>query len=130
MADGVRLGELPPGVEVWDRRIGDEEGIDLFRRAAVLVLHYRDATQSALVAAAARFGVPAIVTRTGALPEYVVDGETGWIVPPGDAGALAAALAEALSSPELLVQIGAAARSWYDDARLEEQRTLTELYGD
>jgi len=130
VADGVRLGELPPGVEVWDRRIGDEEGIDLFRRAAVLVLPYRDATQSALVAAAARFGVPAIVTRTGALPEYVVDGETGWIVPPGDAGALAAALAEALSSPELLVQIGAAARSWYDDARLEEQRTLTELYGD
>ena len=130
VADDVRLGELPPGVEVWDRRVGDEEGIELFRRAAVLVLPYRDATQSALVGAAARFGVPAIVTRTGALPEYVAHGETGWVVPPGDVAALAAALGEALNAPERLVQIGAAARKWYDEARLEEQRTLTKLYGD
>ncbi len=130
VADDVRLGDLPSGVEVWDRRVGDEEGIELFRRAAVLVLPYRDATQSALVAAAARFGVPAIVTRTGALPEYVAHGETGWVVPPGDVAALAAALGEALNAPERLVQIGAAARTWYDEARLEEQRTLTKLYGD
>jgi glycosyltransferase involved in cell wall biosynthesis len=49
-----------------------------------LVLPYRDATQSALVAHAYFFRKPAIVTRTGALPEYVVEGETGWVVPRAD----------------------------------------------
>ena len=97
VARDVTLPPLPPGVELRDRRIADDEAEALFRSAAVLVLPYRDATQSALVAAAYAFGVPVIVTDVGALPEYVVvsrwrpaPDETGWVVPAGDAGALAA----------------------------------------
>ena len=56
---------MPEGVEVRDRTIGDEEALALFRGAALLVLPYRDATQSALIAAAARLGVPSLVTRDG-----------------------------------------------------------------
>lgn len=51
-------------------------------------------------------GAPVVVSDLGAVPETVLAppdapaGErTGWRVPPGDAGALAAALAEALSLP-------------------------------
>jgi glycosyltransferase involved in cell wall biosynthesis len=36
--------------------------------------------------------LPVIATRVGGIPEIVVDGETGLLVPPEDAGALAAAL--------------------------------------
>ena len=86
----MTLPPLPPGVELRDRRIADDEAEALFRSAAVLVLPYRDATQSALVAAAYAFGVPVIVTDVGALPEYVVrcdrPGETGWVVPAGGRG--------------------------------------------
>jgi len=80
----------------------------LFRSACLLVLPYRDATQSALVAAAYTFGLPVIVTDTGALAEYVVEGETGWIVPPGDARALASALRAALADPGRLSAMGLA----------------------
>ena len=41
-------------------------------------------------------GVPVIASDTGATSETVRDGATGWLVPPGDPGALATALATAL----------------------------------
>ena len=126
---GVRLGELPEGIEVRDRVIGDEEALALFGGAALLVLPYRDATQSALIGAAARLGVPSLVTRTGALPEYVVEGETGWVVDPGDPQALAEGLREALGDPERLARFGAAARSWFEAARSEERVILERVWG-
>ena len=42
-------------------------------------------------------GAPVVGTAIGGIPESVIDGETGWLVPPGDVAALAAALADALS---------------------------------
>jgi glycosyltransferase involved in cell wall biosynthesis len=125
----MRLGELPPCTEVRDRHIGDDEGIDLFRQAALLVLPYRDATQSALIATAYRFGVPVLATETGALPEYVVPGETGWLVPPNDAAALTAGLREALSDPDCLRRMGFGGRRWLQSRRHEEETILTSLYG-
>jgi len=122
------LPALPPGVELRDRRIDDAEGIELFRQASLLVLPYRDGTQSALPAAAYRFGVPVIVADSGALGEYVVPGETGWVVPPGDVAALAGALAEALAAPERLHEMGLAGQLWYHQARAQEEATLGHLY--
>jgi len=115
-------------VELRNRLIGDEEAIDLFRRCGLLVLPYRDATQSALVAAAYFFHKPVIVTRAGALAEYVQEGRTGWIVPPGDPPALGRALAAALADPGRLAQMGAAGRAWYDEQRLAETQALLALY--
>jgi glycosyltransferase involved in cell wall biosynthesis len=47
-------------------------------------------------------GVPILSTCVSAIPEVVIDGETGWLVPPRDPGAIAAALREALSDPARL----------------------------
>ena len=44
-------------------------------------------------------GVPVVATRHGGIPEAVVDGETGLLVPPGDPVALAEATASLLASP-------------------------------
>jgi len=49
------------------------------------------------LAEAGAMGKPVIATDHGAAPEIVVPGETGWLVPPGDAAMLAQALAQALS---------------------------------
>lgn len=55
-------------------------------------------------------GRAAVVTSAGGLPELVVDGVTGHVVPPGDAAALAHALTGLLADPALRERFGAAAR--------------------
>ncbi len=47
-------------------------------------------------------------TRVSAIPELIIDGETGLLVPPGDAVALAGALARLITSPALRRQLGKA----------------------
>jgi glycosyltransferase involved in cell wall biosynthesis len=121
---------LPPGVDWRSRLIGDEEAIDLFQNCRALVLPYIDATQSALVAAAYFFNKPVIVTRSGALPEYVQNGRTGLIVPASDPDALAGAMRYALTHQEEMAQMGAAGRSWYNHQRQQETNSLCQLYNE
>ena len=60
------------------------------------------------------FGRPALVSAIGGLTEVVVDGETGWHVPPGDASALAARLLAIAEQPGDWRGFGAAARTRYE----------------
>lgn len=53
---------------------------------------------------------PIIASRVGGLPEFVIDGETGWLVPPGDPDALARAFSEVLEDPERAQRLGRNAR--------------------
>jgi colanic acid/amylovoran biosynthesis glycosyltransferase len=45
-------------------------------------------------------GVPVVTTYISGIPELVVNADTGWIVPAGDAEALAVALRSAIGSPD------------------------------
>ena len=45
-------------------------------------------------------GIPVIATNVGGQPDLIVDGETGWLVPPKDPPAMAAAILDALNNPE------------------------------
>jgi glycosyltransferase involved in cell wall biosynthesis len=45
------------------------------------------------------YHLPIISTRVSAIPEIVLDGETGWLVSPRDTDALAKALRAALADP-------------------------------
>ena len=65
--------------------------------------------KSALEAMAA--GKPLVATNVPGCREAVVDGQTGFLVPPGDASALAAGLKKLIASPELRARMGAAARA-------------------
>lgn len=55
-------------------------------------------------------GVPVVATRSGGIPETVVDGETGLLVERGDADGLAKALRKLLSDDDLRQRMGAAGR--------------------
>jgi len=59
---------------------------------------------------AAATGLPAVAARSGGVPEAVVDGSTGLLVPPGDAAAVASAVRTLLESPGLAGRLGRAAR--------------------
>jgi D-inositol-3-phosphate glycosyltransferase len=99
----LRMGVLPntllraeyvPLKEMW-----------LYHLAAdVAVLPYRNIYQSGAMSTVLEYGLPAIVTDVGGLPE-LIDGN-GWIVPPDDPQALADALLEALSDRQRAKQMG------------------------
>ncbi len=50
-------------------------------------------------------GRPVIVSRSGALPELVKDGETGWVVERNSSDALMIAMQRCLDSPELIAEM-------------------------
>lgn len=58
---------------------------------------------------------PVVSTRLAGIPELVVDGQTGILVPPGDSAALAHALEQLLRNPELRLRFGHSGR-----ARIEQ----------
>jgi glycosyltransferase involved in cell wall biosynthesis len=59
---------------------------------------------------AAACGLAAVASRTGGIVDVVADGESGRLVPPGDAGALGAAIVSLLADPEGRAAMGARAR--------------------
>ncbi len=56
------------------------------------------------------YHLPIISTRVSAIPEIVLDGETGWLVPPRDASTLAKAIRVALTDPAERQRRGTAGR--------------------
>ncbi len=76
------------------RYIPNDELPALFTAADVVVLPYRQATQSAVAALAMAYGRPVVATDAGGLAELVEDGVTGRIVPARRPDLLAAAVDE------------------------------------
>ena len=80
-------------------------------------------------------GLPSVATAVGSVPEMVTDGREAFLVPPGDAGAFALALAELAGRPALRQVMGALARRRVEDAyRIETavagvERLYDELLG-
>jgi glycosyltransferase involved in cell wall biosynthesis/GT2 family glycosyltransferase len=71
------------------------------------------------------FAKPCVGARAGGVPEIVVEGETGLLVAPGDAFALADALTQLIADPALRQRLGAAGRARYlaafTDTRMAER---------
>ena len=91
--------------------ISDAELVDLVRSAQVACVPSLYEGFSLPAAEAMATGTPLVATTGGAIPEVAgPDGETCLAVPPGDAGALAAALGRLLGDPALRARLGAAGR--------------------
>lgn len=81
----------------------------------------------AAVEALAR-GIPVIASNTGGLPEIVEEGKTGWLVPPGEAQALAETIAEAESDPESLRMMALEAAKQSNRFSSDRMAELTESF--
>jgi glycosyltransferase involved in cell wall biosynthesis len=97
----------------------DDAVLDLYRSSAVTVAAsvYRDVwgnewPQSELLGLtmleSMAVGTPVVSTDVGALPEYVVDGATGFVVPPGDTDRLRSRLELLLGDRKLASEMGRA----------------------
>jgi glycosyltransferase involved in cell wall biosynthesis len=81
-----------------------------YRRAELMALPTLEDGSPFAVAEAMACGLPVIVTEACGSAEWVRHGESGWIVPAGDAEALAAALEEAMARRAGLREMGRLAR--------------------
>ncbi|WP_370419062.1 glycosyltransferase family 4 protein [Streptomyces sp. QH1-20] len=91
--------------------ITDAELVDLVRSAQIACVPSLYEGFSLPAAEAMATGTPLVATTGGAIPEVAgPDGETCLAVPPGDAGALAAALGRLLGDAGLRRRLGAAGR--------------------
>jgi starch synthase len=86
------------------------EVVQLYSHAAVFVCPSIYEPFGLINLEAMACGTPVVASRVGGIPEVVVDGETGWLVEPGDATALGQALREALADPERARRMGEAGR--------------------
>jgi glycosyltransferase involved in cell wall biosynthesis len=84
-------------VHVEDRYIPNEDVPKYFAAADVVVLPYLSATQSGVSKLAYHFDKPVVITNVGGLAEEVDEGKTGYVVPPNDPAALAAAIEKVLT---------------------------------
>ncbi|HYH46766.1 MAG TPA: glycosyltransferase family 4 protein, partial [Thermoanaerobaculia bacterium] len=78
--------------------------------AAALVVPSTYEGMPLVVLEAMAAGVPVVASRVSGIPEVVVDGETGWLVPKEDPAALAGALAEVLADASEARRRGEAGR--------------------
>jgi alpha-maltose-1-phosphate synthase len=67
-------------------------------------------------------GLPVVASRIGQIPDVVVDGVTGTLVPPSDPQALAAAIDALVCDPDRAARWGAAAR-----ARMEQSHSWDQV---
>jgi glycosyltransferase involved in cell wall biosynthesis len=106
----------------------------LYNVADCLMLNSRSEGFPTVVGEAMACGTPVLSSQVGGVAELVVEGETGWLFPPGDEEALRAKMAYVMSRPEAVTAmrpqvrilaerrvspevVGAALRSCFEKAR-------------
>ncbi len=82
----------------------------LINASTLVVMPSRQEGLPLVAVQAALMARPIVATRTGGLPEVVLDPHTGLLVEKDDPGALASAIAVLLDQPETAIQMGAAGR--------------------
>jgi glycosyltransferase involved in cell wall biosynthesis len=104
------MGEIPV-----DAMTDYYRSLDLYLQPSVLIRHEasgmaQSESMGRALCEAESCGVPVIASRIGGIPDVVLDGVTGKLVPPAEPRALAEAVTECVARPQTLSAMGAAGR--------------------
>ena len=102
---------------IFAGQVSDDEKVALIRRCRALVLpsHLRSEAYGMVLVEASMFGRPMISCELGTGTSFVnTNGETGFVVEPGCADALAAAMNRLIADEGLATRMGVAARARYE----------------
>ena len=109
-------------VEWWGFR---RDMPEVYRQAAIITLPSMGEGLPTVLLEAAACGRPIVATDVPGCREVVVDGETGFLVPPNDPSALAGALEKLLDNPALRQRLGQNGRrrveANFSDQQINEQ---------
>ncbi len=111
VGEGPLRGRLPAALPA----VPPAEVGAYLERAAVVVCPSRREGYGVVAREAMAYARPVIATAVGGLPDAVVDGETGLLVPPGDVPALRSALERLLGDAALRDRLGANARRFTEE---------------
>ena len=102
----LAVGEEAPSEKIGNAEIHfipfleDHRSVAAFYQAADLYLHAARAdTFPTSILEALACATPVVATAVGGIPEQIIDRETGWLVPMGDAEAMADAIRRLLDDP-------------------------------
>lgn len=84
-------------VNVTDRYVSNEELEKFFTECDWTILPYNSATQSGVIIDSYRYGKPIISFDVGAISEQVINGKTGFLIPPNDVASFSAKLKEVVN---------------------------------
>jgi glycosyltransferase involved in cell wall biosynthesis len=128
--DSIPNAEALPNVRIHrGLSTGTPEMLALYRNASIFVLPTLADCWSWVIMEAMAMRLPVIATRVGAMPELVIHGETGLLIPPNSLEALTQAIRELIRNPERSRAMGNAGRrrleKYFDGA--ETYRNLVTL---
>lgn len=84
------------------RLISNDDVKKYFTEIDVSIIPYIEATQSGVVPLSYSFAKPVIVSDVGTLSEQVYEGETGFVIEPGNPVVLAESIVKIMTDKELL----------------------------
>jgi glycosyltransferase involved in cell wall biosynthesis len=129
--EAIRQAGVEAGVAFRPHYVPHDSVATYFRAADVAVYNYHDVTDSGSLRIACTLGTPVVATSVGGFREFLTDGVTARLVPPGVPERLVDAIGDVLADQAGAARMAEAARalsasswSWADSAR----RTLS-LYG-
>lgn len=101
--------------------VNEEEKFRLMASARVFCLPTLADYHPIVLLEAQALGTPVVSTKVGAIPEIVLDRETGILVKPNNSCELAKAIIRLIEDEELWKRLSAKARKWAKNFTLEEQ---------
>ena len=114
--DVAGRGPLEPALKSYARELGIDDAVRFLGFVSPIENAVEDATMVVVPSLGEGFGMvaleamerarPVIASAVGGLPEIVADGETGLVVPPGDAEALAEAIVALAGDLERAAEMG------------------------
>ena len=107
----IRIEQLGLGARI--RMLGFRQDLlNVFRSFNVFAIPSVEGdTIPQVLMQALAIGIPVVSTTVGSIPDVVIQGETGFVVPPRDAGALAERIVSLLDDAALRARMGAQGRS-------------------
>lgn len=95
--------KLPCQVRIFNSLLPDQEFHQVMADIDLLVLPYKNATQSGVGMLGLAYGIPIIATNVGALNQLIINGETGYVIPPNQSIALSNIIYKLINNPSELI---------------------------
>ena len=112
----VQTANLSKHVFAHGKKYGDEKVV-FFNDADIFIFptFYHDETFGLVIVEAMQFLLPVISTPEGGIPDVVINGETGFLVPQQDVAKLSEKMEVLIKQPELRLKMGIAGKKRFCD---------------